>query len=109
MLLQVNQVLPQEGNRVQFLMLKASTFSSYDPYDGLIKIPNFKQGKQSIHHDGWFSYFFNCVEEVSDKRMSLNVMIGEEDKSLEDIKIWYHSSNPSTIEPTKSWSANLLF
>ena len=61
------------------VMLNAACFSSFDPSDGLVPIPNFKQGKKQVHWEGWFTYFFHCVEEVSNQKMSLPIMF---DKGL---------------------------
>ena len=70
------------------LLLTAGTFSSYDTVDGLIFTPSFKQGKKQVYYDGWFSYFFLCVEEVSNKKMSLPVMF-EKKSTLEEMILFF--------------------
>jgi hypothetical protein len=72
------------------LMLKAATFLKYDPIDGLTDLPSFKQGKKMVHHDGWFSYFFQCVEEVSNKSMSLTIML-DQHKTLDDMVSFFRT------------------
>jgi hypothetical protein len=72
------------------LMLTAATFCNYDAVDGLVDFPAFKQGKKQLYHEGWFTYFFLCVEEASNRTMSLNVMFDQK-KTLDEMVIFFKS------------------